>query len=390
MGHNQGFDFYEGRNGAPTFFTQGLRLDEARAGDLHLVNHPTGNQEVLDKGLFVIAGPDPYSLDGRGDEPFRNDLKHFRHRHHADLWIETGITRLGAIMEVPGSVVRMGPVSGIVGMTTFWMMVADACRILARKGVSSPVMGDEPDISTADVPDWHYNYPVDTRNPLMDLYFETLLDHLTEVRGEYGRMREVAALVVDALLDGGRVFCYSRNRNQLAVEGNTRRGGLAMFNGIFDGGDEREFNYVHAANEGITLTDRDCVVMGFTRPDDPVDLDNLDRFRKIGMKIAAIGPPTRDWHVPEGSTIPKEVRPHLGDMIDTYGLFRVPGFRQKVCPTSGAVVNQIYWATCMEIVEQFMARTGGDVPAAFANVAIRGGRNEMRRKDCNSKEWRRY
>ena len=70
--------------------------------------------------------------------------------------------------------------------------------------------------------------------------------------------------------------------------------------------------------------------------------------------------------MPEGRTIPKEVTPHLGDMIDTYGLFHVPGFTQKVCPTSGAVVNQIYWATCMEIVEQFMARTGGDVPAAFA------------------------
>ncbi len=118
--------------------------------------------------------------------------------------------------------------------------------------------------------------------------------------------------------------------------------------------------------------------MGFTIPDDPVDLENLAKFRKAGMKIASIGPMTRDFKVPEGDTIPKKTDIHAGSMCDTYGLFAIPGFGKKACPTSGAMVNQIFWAVCADVVEQFYERTGGDVPGVYGNVAVEGGRPLMR------------
>jgi uncharacterized phosphosugar-binding protein len=60
-------------------------------------------------------------------------------------------------------------------------------------------------------------------------------------------------------------------------------------------------------------------------------------------------------------------------MTDTYGMFAIPGFERKVCPTSGPLLNQMFWACCMEMVEEIGRRTGGDVPAAFYSVALKGG-----------------
>ena len=96
-------------------------------------------------------------------------------------------------------------------------------------------------------------------------------------------------------------------------------------------------------------------------------------FKKNGLRIASLGPITRNANVPEGRTVPKETEFHAGSMCDTYGIFAIPGFDQKISPTSGVILNQLYWATIMEFIEQFMERTGGDVPGAFFSWAIKGG-----------------
>ena len=90
------------------------------------------------------------------------------------------------------------------------------------------------------------------------------------------------------------------------------------------------------------------------------------------MKVASMGPMTRNVRIQEGKTVPKETDVHVGRMCDTYGLFAVPGFDKKVCPTSGALLNQIFWATCMEIVEEIMRRTG-NTPGIHFSGAIKGG-----------------
>ena len=90
------------------------------------------------------------------------------------------------------------------------------------------------------------------------------------------------------------------------------------------------------------------------------------------MRIASIGPMTRNIIVPEGRAVHKETEVHVGRMCDTYGLFAVPGFAQKICPTSGVVINQLFWACIMEFAEQFIERTG-NVPAAYYSGALKGG-----------------
>ena len=88
---------------------------------------------------------------------------------------------------------------------------------------------------------------------------------------------------------------------------------------------------------------------------------------------------TRSIKVPEGRTVPKETDFHAGRMCDTYGLFAVPGFEKRICPTSGVVLDQLFWATMMEVVEQHIRRTGGDVPGVFFSAALKGGMEHMHR-----------
>ena len=110
--------------------------------------------------------------------------------------------------------------------------------------------------------------------------------------------------------------------------------------------------------------------MGVYKPDDEVDLKNLDEFKRRGMRVASIGPLTRDFKIPEGRTVHKETEAHIGNMCDTYGMFAIPGFKKKVCPTSGILNIAMLWTITLEIVEQIIRRTNGNVPAIAANGAL--------------------
>lgn len=365
MGHNTNFDMFPERNGVPEIITMGYAPEKSRKGDLFLASIWGGpHEDLVKKDIFVIGGPAPWGGDSRGQHLLSPDVRERRLRPYSKIWIETNITTVGAIMYLPGMPAPTGPVSGIVGLTTYWMMLADACRVLAKHGKSVPVRGDEP-VLDADAP------RVSLYDPLMDDYFEQLMLEIEMIGSERGNMRKIARMAVDAVLDGGRVWVYSRYRNSLSVEAQTRRGGLTMTRGIH----EQDGKLITYAGD-FEPKPNDIVIMGVWEPDDEADLRHLDSFRRAGLKVASIGPATRNLLVPEGRTVPKETDVHIGRMCDTYGLFAIPGFDRHVCPTSGALINQMFWATCMEIVDEMRDRTG-DVPGVFFSAALKGGRPHM-------------
>ncbi|MFC1528683.1 hypothetical protein ACFL5B_02110 [Candidatus Latescibacterota bacterium] len=369
MGHSTTSDIVSGRPGSPEIFTPGFNAGKAKKGDLFLANIWGGNrQDLIDKEIFVIGGPAPWGGDARKSELLVRDSAKLRMRPYSHIWIETNVDTIGAIMKVPGMSAHIGPVSGIIGMVTYWMMIADTCRILARDGKSVRVQGDERQLSGNNIP-W-----VNLHNPLMDDYFEQYMKQMEMIDSEMGNIREIAKMAADSVVSGGKVYVYSKDRSSLCVEAQTRRGGLALTQGAT----QKDGKAVMYNDTPIRGNSKDLVIMGIFAPDDPVDLACLDQFRSGGMKVASIGPMTRDIKVPEGRTVPKEADVHVGRMCDTYGLYAVPGFKQKVCPTSGAVQNQIFWATCMEIVEEIIRRTG-NVPGVFWSAAIRHGTEHMYR-----------
>ena len=318
--------------------------------------------------MFIVGCPSPWSGDARFPEMVREDVQKMKLRPYADIFIETQATTVGGLVNVPGMLAPIGPVSGLTGKTTLWMMIADVCRILARKGISRPVKGDEPKLKGGDTPDYR-NFAgwVKLSDPLMDEYFQEVMNQLEMVFAEFGTIRKIASMAVESVLKGGLIYGYSRY-NSIAGESDTRRSGLTITQGCYG---YRFTTEEHKKN--FPGTAKDCVIMGITKPDDEVDLAMLDLFKSRGMKIASLGAMTRSIQIPQGRTVPKETEFHAGRMCDTYGLFAVKGFDQRICPTSGVVLDHLFWCTMLEVVEQFIDRTGGDIPGVYYSGAIKGG-----------------
>lgn len=359
VGHSSWEDMYPDRHGDTEIFTPGYPDDQAKKGDLLLGGIIARKiEDPRKKGVFVIGSAVPWCGDTPDAHLISEQHQQYKIRPYSDLWIDTYSTTWGPIMWLPGAEYPMGAVSGAVGMVTFWMMTADAVRMLAAEGIAVKVKGDEPKL-TDKAP------YVSLGKPLAEDYFTEVLHQLTLIEGELGTARKMAEMAVDAILSGHKVYVYSKYWENLAIESNTRMGGLVIYTSV----------YGHGPEGGLTKnfkgTNKDVVILGIGAPDDPEDLAFLDTCKKLGCKTASIGPATRDKSFPAGKTVPDGADMHLGYMCDTYGLLAVPGVEKKVCPTSGVLQNQLFYAFSMSCAEKIMERTG-NLPTIYPNGAFTG------------------
>jgi len=354
LGHSFHEDIFPDRHGDPGVMTAGYDEDKAEKGDLLLISLLLNAMEdPREKGIFVTGAQGPWCADTPDAEKLLSKKhKSLRVKPYSDIWINNGLSTLGPEVWLPGAQYPMGALSGILGMVTFWMMQADAVRILASEGISVNVKGDEPEFDT------HSNY-VSLTEPLGDRYFEEVTSQMGRIESEMGTVHKIADTAVETILNGGKVHVYSKFWEALSIEANTRRGGLTCFHSV-DSNMHKEYSG----------DDKDFVIMGIYSPDDPVDVDYLNTFKKAGSKVASIGPAERNKKYPDNS-IPQQTDFHLGYMCDTYGIFAVPGVKRKICPTSGALVNQMFYAVCFRMAEQFIKLTGNS-PYIYPNGATEG------------------
>lgn len=363
QGHSTQGEMFPGRHGMPEFLNHGYDPGKAKDGDVLMASRilsEQGFEDVAKKNIVVIGAPSPWSGDAIGNENVRKDIWKLKIRAISDIWIETNITSIGPILTAPGMPAPIGPVSGPLYLSIMWAILADVLRVCSVEGVKVSIMGDEPKLSGNSV-NW-----IDTAFPLMDTYLDTVARELELVGSELGDIRKTATMIVDTLLGGGLVYYYSRYAATYRGEATGRRGGFAFAKGISDG-------------EDVKLTQKDCVIMGVFQPDDPVDLKNLDIFKKAGARVASVGPIMRDFTIPEGRCVHKETEVHTGRMSDTYGLFAVPNIDKHVCPTSGISMIAVHWATSIEVIEQIKERTGGNVPGVHFSGVLNWGNDFNRR-----------
>jgi len=367
MGHSATADIFPTRNGDPELFVHGYDATAVKPGDLFLSNLPEYPpfDDIVAKDIFVIGGPCAWGGDGRFNELVRPEIREMLMRPYADIWIETGITAYGAFQKIPGMPAPLGPVSGALGMYQYQMIAAEACRLLARDGITVPVKGDDPPLAS-DTP------RVKPDVPLLRTFHDRVMTEIEMILAEMGALREMARMIADSILSGGKVYGYSRWPGALAGEADYRRGGLLLTRGLHDSDGEPYSRW------DFTTPPNSCVIMGITKPDDEIDMKHLGTFHKRGMKVATIGPMTRNGRVPAGRTAPKESDVHAGRMCDTYGLFAVDRFERKVAPTSGILTNLMFWAMCHETADEIIRRTG-DAPGVLFSSALAFGRDHNRR-----------
>jgi len=185
-GHSSANDQFPGRNGEPEFMKNGFDAAKAAKGDFLLANRYLGPYEVLvEKDIFVVGGPAPWGGDAAMRERLVENVRKSSLRPYSKIWIETNITTLDADVYLPGEPAPMGPFSGILGMVEYWMILADACRILSREGWTGTVKGDEPALGEKTA--W-----TDLNGPLMDNYFDAVMDAIDMIGAEMGDIRTIA------------------------------------------------------------------------------------------------------------------------------------------------------------------------------------------------------
>jgi len=374
LGHGTEYDIWPDRPGDTSILTHGIP-NNIKRGDLALIDSYFEDQirDFRKKGVFLIAGPRPWGGENIGSELLLPEFRKMRLKPYADLWIENYSTSYGAIMDIPGETAPMAPVSGVIGMMTLWMMISDAARILARDGVTFDVYGREPELGNDDV-------NVDMSRPLGEVYYDTAIRQQRAIDDDIDRIDAIAAMAVHSVFTGGRVYVYSRYERNLCGEGTVRRGGLALTNGVYGPPDNLRLmdDPIQLGKIDLTFrpTDKDMVIMGGGYPDDPEDLASLEIFRKAGMGVCFIGPATKNGEIPPGKTVAKEADIHVGDMFDSYGLFALPGIKRKVAPTSGLVMNQIFWVINCQIAQQVIERTG-NAPCVYLSGALQGGMEKL-------------
>ena len=364
-GHSFDADMFPERQGKTDIFTMGYTIGspgvEPKAGDLLLVSvirNPL--DDPREKGIFVIGGPTPWCGDTANPELLTERNRNLKIKMYSDIWIESYISTLGGLLWLPGETAPLGPTSGVLGMITYWPLIADAVRILARDGIFVKVSGDEPKLGE--------NAPfVSLNQPLGGKYIEECTSQIGQIEAELGTIKNIANAVVDCILSGGKLYVYSRCREALSAEASAKRSGLALINTTW------------AEDKNFKGTKNDFMIMGVYQPDDEVDRKMFENYRKAGMKIATIGAATRNKRIPDGKTVTGDADFHLGNMCDTYGIFAVPGVERKVCPTSGLLMNVMFWATAIEIAEEIMRRTG-DTPCVLSTGAVIGGGDQRTKR----------
>ena len=364
-GHTIDSDMFPGRPGDPELFITGYTMNkpdvEPKAGDLLLVNvlrEPL--EDPREKGIFVIGGQTPWCGDTATPELLTENNRNLRINPYSDIWIDTNTPTKGALIMLPGETAPLGPTSGALGMITYWAIIADAVRLLAKEGVQVTVKGDEPTLAGNAA-------RIDPDRPLGRVWFEEALGQVDRITAESGTIERIGAAVADTVLSGGKLWVYSRYQQALSQEANGKRGGLALINTTWHG--DNNFR----PNSG------DMVVMGIYTPDDPADLELLDMCKARGVKVASIGPATRNGAVPDGRTVSRETDFHLGHMTDSYGLFAVPGVDRKICPASGLLVNLLFWSAMIRAAEEIIKRTG-NTPGVLSTGAMIGGAEQRRNR----------
>ena len=373
IGHSTNYDLWPGRPGFPDFLIKGIPGNPGK-GDVILANCWDDNlKSYHDKGAFLIGGGRPWGGDNIGCELLKPEVQAMKIKPFADMWIELYHTSYGAVLTIPGETAPMGPASGAVGMMTLWMMISDIARLLVADGKKFDVMGDEPELKK-DAP------TVNLNSPLANAYYETAMKQFDAIEKQFDTVEKIARMAVHATLTGGRVYVYSLDKENLCAEGTVRRGGLGLTFGVYGTADKMTLmdDPLQRGDRDpkFTPTDKDVVIMGIGMPDSPDDLAVLDMLKKTGAGVCAIGPCTRNGEIPNGRTIPKEVDIYIGDMMDTYGIFALPGIKKKISPTSGLMNTQIFWTVCAQIADQIYQRTG-NAPGVFLSGALKGGMEKL-------------
>jgi len=183
---------------------------------------------------------------------------------------------------------------------------------------------------------------------LADQYITRVEKDLVSVLGKLDEVKTVAGMIVDAVLNGRRVF-VSDKYGILDSELVNRAGSLALYRSLSAG--------------TSALESGDIIIISAYHPADPFDLGVVSNAREIGCKTISITPP--------GELADSSDMALLNTFDPDNGIIDLQGIEKPFCPVNGILNAALAWMLTAEITELLV--NSGKSPSVFVNESLKNG-----------------
>lgn len=308
------------------------RLDSLGAGDFLITANPHEQvKKVHDRGCYVLGVAFPMTTNKYSPPKF-NDYPDTPIENYVDMMIydwapkEDGLVQPGLINQPHLRILPTSPIT----VVEYWTIMAQLSHNLANTDTSGAF-----DKATA---------YLDTLMGRLDVFHErNIVD--VNIAGEK---------MAQKILSGGKMIPWS-SRDELFIEASGTAGGLM---GIYPLNPD-------------SVTTKDVVIIATASATPEKEIEMARKVRAKGAFIIGIFPFKREDGI---STEPLR---KLCDMSfdnlsgDTFGIFRVKGYKDKIIPTTTMMNNFIYWALTGAYVQAMEKR--GVEPYFWMSFHVPGG-----------------
>ena len=189
-----------------------------------------------------------------------------------------------------------------------------------------------------------------------ETYINTLMERLSEFHKRYiGDVNEVGEEMAERVLNGGKIHPWS-SRDEFWIESNGTAGGLM---GVYP-------------LKPDSLTTKDIVILAAANATPEKEIEMAQKVREKGSFLIGIFPFEREDGI---STEPlKELCDLSLDNYsgDVYGVLNIPGYTDKIIPTTTMMNNYAFWAVVGAYVQAMESR--GEAPYYWMSYHVPGGR----------------
>jgi uncharacterized phosphosugar-binding protein len=316
-----------GRPGNPnylptdTYTTKDEVFDPIGAGDFLFFDQTKLRiKKAHDRGAFVVGVRVPYlpnRTTPKGVLATYEAADNLLTEDVSDLFLTSGVPFTNGCLYYPEIPAVRGCPLSVQGVGNFyWMLSAE----IAMRDKGGGAMG---------------------KSNKAKEYMEIIRNRGAKIRAGFDRIDAVAKAMAGFVTNGAKYGNYTFG-NEMADENTYRASGIAM---------SRYLNPkdVSKSKEG------DFVIIGGEASDTKENIQAADTFRSAGLKVIYIGPAKTEGS--SGDDMPRHADWH----IDTFspereGVLTVPGFDQKICPTTGILFALALWMTNAQFIAHMIAQ----------------------------------
>lgn len=204
---------------------------------------------------------------------------------------------------------------------------------------------------------------------LDEQFMDAVVDRFDKLSPQEGRFRQAAFYMAEAVLTGGTVYVYDKERS-LMVDANTRASGLAITSNYY--------------NRDKVLTANDVLLISSIEPDFADDIDIVNKVKSEGAKVIAFSSTAIEDRKTKGTLISE-----IADVAIDNGSPEVMGLLMTkgtgaFSPSTGVMNDIIFWGVCAAFIDEMFSR--GKTPSVYSGVHVSGGRDLYHRAGARCKE----